>query len=106
MLTHTLPSTLQQFGVPADQIQAKVDEGIPLLINAIKELLNDEHLAARSLKQRDSLDKSGKLFIEYGCDVLISASLPLFIAAATDFGLGNSGGKFYPRTKTENAEIF
>lgn len=93
VLTQTLPSTLKQFGFPADQIQAKVDQGIPLLIGAIKELINDEHLTRRSLERRDFLDDLAEWGKEYGCGLVASSGVGLFLIAAMDFELGNSGGK-------------
>lgn len=97
VLTQTLPSTLQQFGFPADQIQAKVNEGIPLLIGAIKDLINDEHLAARSLERRDIFDDLAEWGKEYGCGLVASSGVGLFLIAALDFALGNSGSKFFVR---------
>lgn len=93
VLKQTLPSTLQQFGFPADQIQAKVDEGIPLFIGAIKELISGEHLAPRSLDRRDWLDDLEELGKQYGCGVVASAGVGLYLIAALDFAAGNSGGK-------------
>lgn len=93
VLTQTLPSTLKQFGFPADQIQAKVDQGIPLLIGAIKELINDEHLGPRSLDRRDLLDDLAEWGKEYGCGLVASGGVGLFLIAAMDFEVGNSGGR-------------
>ena len=93
VLKQTLPSTLQQFGFPADQIQAKVDEGIPLFISAIKELISGEHLAPRSLERRDWLDDLEELGKQYTCGVVAGAGVGLYLIAALDFAAGNSGGK-------------
>ena len=106
VLAQTLPSTLKQLGYPDDQIQAKVDEGIPLLIGAIKDLINDEHLTTRSLERRDLLDDLKEWGKEYGCGLVASAGVGLFMIAAMDFELGNSGGKFLlERPQTGNPEI-
>ena len=93
VLTQTLPSTLQQFGIPADEIQAKVDEGIPLLIGAIKELINDEHLGPRSLERREIGEDLIEWVNQYGCGLVASSGVGLYIIAALDFIAGNSGGK-------------
>ena len=93
VLTQTLPSTLKQFGFPADQIQAKVDEGIPLLISAIKDLINEEHLTPQGLERRDLLDDLAEWGKEYGCGLVASAGVGLYLIAALDFEVGNSGGK-------------
>lgn len=95
VLTQTLPNTLKQFGYPADQIQAKVDKGIPLLIGAIKDLINEEHLTSRSLERRDLLDDLAEWGKEYGCGLVASAGVGLFFIAAMDFEVGNSGGKSF-----------
>ena len=105
VLTQTLPSTLKQFGYPADQIQAKVDKGIPLLIGAIKDLINAEHLTSRSLERRDLLDDLAEWGKEYGCGLVASAGVGLFFIAAMDFKVGNSGGKsLFEQVETENLD--
>lgn len=107
VLTQTLPNTLKQFGLPADQIQAKVDEGIPLIISAIKDLINEEELTSRSLERRDSLDDLAEWGKEYGCGLVATAGVGLFLIAAMDFELGNSGGEFLlEQPQTGNPEIF
>lgn len=93
LLTQTLSSTLQQFGYSADQIQAKVDQRIPLLINAVKELVSDEDLTRRDLARRDLLDDLAEWGKEYGCGLVASAGVGLYLIAALDFIAGNSGGK-------------
>ena len=102
VLTQTLPSTLQQFGIPADQIRAKVDQGIPLLIDSIKELMfEEEGLVARRLARRDGglLDWAGQA----ACGLVAAAGVGPFLIAALDFAAGNSGGKLLSKSRTQKS---
>lgn len=107
VLRSSLPNTLQQFNIPSEQIQGVVDTGVPLLINAIQELLSEENPTANGLQRRSFL---GDLFgwaKDAGCALVAAGGLPLFLLAAADFGVENSDGKhtnpnlvfeYWPRT--------
>lgn len=93
LLRASLPNTLQQFNIPSDQIQGVVDTGVPLLMNAIQELLSEEQPTANGLHRRSFL---GDLFgwaKDAGCALVAAAGLPLFLLAAADFGIENSDGE-------------
>lgn len=89
----SLPQILQQFGIPSDQIQERVNTGIPLLLNGIQELLSEEKPVASRLRRRDIL---GSLFgwaKDAGCALVAAGGLPLFLLAAADFTAENTNGE-------------
>lgn len=94
VLQQSLPQILQQFNVPADQIQARVDQGIPLLINGIQELLSDDPSAHSPLVRRNILDTIGGWAKDAGCALVAAGGLPLFLLAAADFTASNTDGKY------------
>lgn len=97
VLQQSLPQILQQFNVPADQIQARVDQGIPLLINGIQELLSDDpSVHSSSLVRRDILDTIGGWAKDAGCALVAAGGLPLFLLAAADFTASNTDGRYEP----------
>ena len=93
ILEQSLPQALQQLNVPADQIQGRVDEGIPLLISGIQELLNDEQSTTSSLQRRGILDTLFGWAKDAGCALVAAGGLPLFLLAAADFTAENTDGK-------------
>lgn len=101
VLQQSLPQILQQFNVPADQIQARVDQGIPLLINGIQELLSDDPSTHSSpLVRRNILDTIGGWAKDAGCALVAAGGLPLFLLAAADFTASNTDGKYEPLFQT------
>lgn len=101
VLQQSLPQILQQFNVPADQIQGRVDQGIPLLINGIQELLSDDSSAQSPLARRNILDTIEGWAKDAGCALVAAGGLPLFLLAAADFTASNTDGKyetFHPYT--------
>lgn len=101
VLEQSLPQILQQFNVPVDQIQGRVDQGIPLLINGIQELLSDDPSAHSPLARRNILDTIGGWAKDAGCALVAAGGLPLFLLAAADFTASNTDGKyetFHPYT--------
>lgn len=94
VLQQSLPQILQQFNVPADQIQGRVDQGIPLLIDGIQELLSDDPSAHSPLVRRNILDTIGGWAKDAGCALVAAGGLPLFLLAAADFTASNTDGKY------------
>lgn len=94
VLEQSLPQILQQFNVPADQIQGRVDQGIPLLINGIQELLSDDPSAPSPLARRNILDTIEGWAKDAGCALVAAGGLPLFLLAAADFTASNTDGKY------------
>ena len=86
ILEQTLPQTLQQFDVPADQLEGRVSTGIPLLIDNIQQLFGETPVGL--LKRGifgDILDWAK----DAGCSIVAAAGLPLFLLAAADFDVAN-----------------
>ena len=101
VLQQSLPQILQQFNVPADQIQGRVDQGIPLLINGIQDPLSDDPSAHSPLARRNILDTIGGWAKDAGCALVAAGGLPLFLLAAADFTASNTDGTyktFHPYT--------
>ena len=97
VLEQSLPSALQQFGVPPDQIQGRVSEGIPLFINGIQELLSDDQSAKNGLQTRDILGSIFGWAKDAGCALVAAGGLPLFLLAAADFTVENTDGNITSR---------
>lgn len=106
VLQQSLPQILQQFNVPADQIQARVDQGIPLLINGIQELLSDDPSAHSPLVRRNILDTIGGWAKDAGCALVAAGGLPLFLLAAADFTASNTDGKYEPFSRHSPFQIY
>lgn len=94
ILQQSLPQTLQQFNVPADQIQGRVNEGIPLFVSGIQDLLNSDQPGS-NLRRRGILDSIFGWAKDAGCALVAAGGLPLFLLAATDFTAENTDGNYH-----------
>ena len=94
ILQQSLPQILQQFNVPGDQIQGRVNEGIPLFINGIQDLLNSDQPGSH-LRRRGILDDIFGWAKDAGCALVAAGGLPLFLLAAADFTAENTDGKYH-----------
>ena len=93
VLRASLPNTLQQFSFSSDEIPEAVDAGVPLLMNAIQELLSEEQPTANGLHRRSFLGDVLGWAKDAGCALVAAAGLPIFLLAAADFGIENTDGK-------------
>ncbi len=100
-LKQNLPSTLKQFDIPAAQIPGMVDEGIPLVLETVKEMLaqlKDEGHGLRT-RELDALWKRRSImsWVGYlGCGLVAAAGFGLYAIAAADYTVANSGRKLIP----------
>ncbi|KAI9888732.1 MAG: hypothetical protein M1814_006464 [Vezdaea aestivalis] len=93
-LKTSLPSILAQFNVPADQIAAKTDESIPVLLDLLKEIHADltPSLTPRGVAYRRNLfTRIGKILGDIACGVAGAAVGPAsFLFFSSEFSLLNS----------------
>ena len=97
VLRANMPSVMAQLGVPADKVQGKVTQGIPLIQEALRAALNgqtpaDGALAGRrSLFRRGFWDAVGDFLKDIGCSAFAAPATIGFLAYATAFSEMNSG---------------
>ena len=105
-LKTSLPALLSQFGVPDDQINAKVNEGIPLLMDFYNDMTRGDQdpttqadqapttQGGQDLATRSMLVERGllSLFGDIGCSIAAAAvGVPLILSARTAFAILNIG---------------
>ncbi|MCJ1275436.1 hypothetical protein MMC21_003239, partial [Puttea exsequens] len=91
-LKQSMPDTLKQFNVPADQIQAKVDKGTPLIVEAIKELLTQDHDAAsHGLQTRSFFGDLLDWAEGAGCALVAATGFGVYMLAAANYKAANAG---------------
>jgi hypothetical protein len=89
-LEKALPSVLSQVGVPRDQIQMKVDGGLPILVNLVALLLGGDDFPP--LTKRSIWSDIGSFFGDIGCGIAAAlVGYPLFMASAAIFSAENNG---------------